>query len=164
MATFEVETDTNTMENPLASNGKPTELSATPSPVATSQMTEAVVGAHFESSWFSADGLLYGAGGQDKGVTLWDLETGASTMAVRTDANVLTTCAAPDDTSFVVGCGDGGFKLCAMLSPAQVRAEASAAVVWEVGLGREQHAVRHGVQPRQPLDRDGVRRRQRAAL
>ena len=122
MATFEVETDTNTMENPLASNGKPTELSATPSPVATSQMTEAVVGAHFESSWFSADGLLYGAGGQDKGVTLWDLETGASTTAVRTDANVLTTCAAPDDTSFVVGCGDGGFKLCAMLSPAQVRA------------------------------------------
>ena len=104
-------------------------------PVATA-MTGAVVGAHFETGWFSADGHLYAAGGQNKAVRMWNLASGTFTTVATTDANVLTTCAAPDDSSFTVGAADGALKLCA-LTP-QVRDGASATVLWEVNLARSE--------------------------
>ena len=91
---------------------------------------------HFETGWFSADGHLYAAGGQNKAVRMWNLASGAFTTVATTDANVLTTCAAPDDSSFTVGAADGALKLCA-LTP-QVRDGASATVLWEVNLARSE--------------------------
>jgi hypothetical protein len=120
--------------NPLRSLEPAVARPAVP-PVATA-MTTAVVGAHFETGWFSADGHLYAAGGQNKAVRMWNLASGAFTTVATTDANVLTTCAAPDDSSFTVGAADGALKLCA-LTP-QVRDGASATVLWEVNLARSE--------------------------
>jgi WD40 repeat protein len=96
--------DPNKVINPLAGYGK-IGLAAGRRQTGRA-VREAVVGAAFESSWFSPDGSWYGAGGQDKKFTLWDLETGEATVAVTRSSNVLASSIAPDGQSFCVGTSD----------------------------------------------------------
>ena len=115
--------------NPLDSSDSTTAPGGTiglqaPEPLEVYGLRDVHVPGGFHVAWFSPDGLLYGAGGGDKRLTVYNVTNGSIKSVLSFSTTVRASAASPvksDDGGFLFAVGEeeGGFKVFAGPGPAE---------------------------------------------